>query len=217
MPPIAFLAALPFVIFAFPTALRSEQTGFHQVNFNGHTFTLPIGFEIELAAGPALVERPIHADFDERGFLYVADSSGSNEPVAKQLEKKTHRIVRLQDCTGSGRFDKRTVFADKMMFPEGAMWRGGSLYVAAAAEHLEADRHQGQRHCRPARGMVPGQDADWLCERLTRPVRGAGRVDLLGAKARSPSRSTTRPASCPSSHVQPMFSVAGLTEPASKR
>ena len=28
-------------------------------------------------------------------------------------------------------FDKATVFADNMMFPEGAMWLDGSLYVAA--------------------------------------------------------------------------------------
>jgi putative membrane-bound dehydrogenase-like protein len=103
----------------------------HQVRLNGHTFTLPAGFEIELAAGPPLVERPIVADFDEQGRLYVADSSGSNEKVEIQLLKKPHRIVRLEDADGAGRFDRRTVFADKMMFPEGALWHAGSLYVAA--------------------------------------------------------------------------------------
>ena len=40
-----------------------------QVQLNGHTFTLPAGFEIELAAGPPLVDRPIVADFDELGRL----------------------------------------------------------------------------------------------------------------------------------------------------
>ncbi|HCP39454.1 MAG TPA: hypothetical protein DIT98_16680, partial [Verrucomicrobiales bacterium] len=34
-----------------------------------HTFTLPEGFEIELVAGPPLVERPIVADFDDQGRL----------------------------------------------------------------------------------------------------------------------------------------------------
>jgi putative membrane-bound dehydrogenase-like protein len=103
----------------------------HQVQLNGHTFTLPVGFEIELAAGPPLVDRPIVADFDEQGRLYVADSSGSNDKVDQQLQKKPHRIVRLADTDGDGRFDQRTVFADKMMFPEGTMWYAGSLYVAA--------------------------------------------------------------------------------------
>jgi putative membrane-bound dehydrogenase-like protein len=103
----------------------------HQVRLNGHTFTLPEGFEIEQVAGPPLVNRPIVADFDEEGRLYVADSSGSNDPVKVQLEKKPHRIVRLEDSTGSGKFDKSSTFADKMMFPEGVMWLDGSLYVGA--------------------------------------------------------------------------------------
>jgi putative membrane-bound dehydrogenase-like protein len=46
-----------------------------------------------------------------------------------QLAKRPHRIVRLD--AAEGRFEKATVFADKMMFPEGAMWHAGSLYVAA--------------------------------------------------------------------------------------
>ncbi len=103
----------------------------HQVELNGHTFTLPLGFEIELAAGPPLVNRPITADFDEQGRLYVSDSSGSNEKVDIQLKKKPHRIVRLEDTKGTCKFDKSTVFADQMMFPEGTMWHAGSLYVAA--------------------------------------------------------------------------------------
>src|SRR5207237_5543917 len=36
-----------------------------------------------------------------------------------------------EDTDGDAKFDKRTVFADKLMFPEGAMWLDGSLYVAA--------------------------------------------------------------------------------------
>jgi putative membrane-bound dehydrogenase-like protein len=103
----------------------------HQVRLNGHTFTLPVGFEIEQVAGPPLVNRPIVADFDEDGRLYVADSSGSNDPVKVQLQKKPHRIVRLVDTHGNGKFDKATVFADHMMFPEGVMWLDGSVYVGA--------------------------------------------------------------------------------------
>jgi len=96
-----------------------------------HTFTVPAGFVVERVAGPGLVERPIVADFDEEGRLYVADSSGSNDAVEKQLAEKPHRIVRLEDGDGDGLFEKSVVFADKMMFPEGAMWLGGSLYVSA--------------------------------------------------------------------------------------
>src|SRR5688572_27709179 len=96
-----------------------------------HNFTLPPGFEIELVAPAKLVPRPIEADFDEQGRLYVTDSSGSNDKVEKQLADKPHRVVRLEDSNGDGHFDKSIVFADRMMLPEGAMWLDGSLYVAA--------------------------------------------------------------------------------------
>src|SRR5688572_23351524 len=97
-----------------------------EFKFGSQTLNLPNGFTLERVAGPGLVDRPIEADFDDEGRLYVTDSSGSNEPVAKQLEKKPHRIVRLEDGDGDGVFDKSVVFADKMMFPEGAMWLDGS-------------------------------------------------------------------------------------------
>jgi putative membrane-bound dehydrogenase-like protein len=101
------------------------------VAVDGHTFTVPDGFTVVRAAGPPLVDRPITADFDEKGRLYVADSSGSNDPVQKQLAERPHRILRLEDTDGDGVYDRRTVYADRMMFPEGTMWFAGSLYVAA--------------------------------------------------------------------------------------
>jgi putative membrane-bound dehydrogenase-like protein len=102
-----------------------------EFHLGDRTFTVPDGFTIERVAGPPLVNRPITCDFDERGRLYVADSSGSNDPVQKQLAERPHRIVGLEDTDGDGLFDKQTVFADKMMFPEGTMWLDGSLYVSA--------------------------------------------------------------------------------------
>jgi putative membrane-bound dehydrogenase-like protein len=111
---------------------QPPKVGTHSVKLNGHTFTLPIGFEIEVAAPSSIVPRPITADFDEAGNLYVTDSSGTNDPVQVQLEKKPHRVLRLTDTHGDGKFDRATVFADKLMFPEGTMWLDGSLYVSAA-------------------------------------------------------------------------------------
>ena len=89
------------------------------------------GFEIEVAAGPPLVERPMILSSDDQGYLYVAESSGSNDEVQKQLAERPHSILRLEDVDGDGRYDRRTVFADKMMFPEGVLWHDGSVYVAA--------------------------------------------------------------------------------------
>ena len=72
-------------------------------------------------------ERPGHrwscgqicADLDQDGNLYVADSSGSNENVQEQLRERPHRILRLDDTDEDGVYDASTVFADRMMFPEG--------------------------------------------------------------------------------------------------
>jgi len=101
---------------------------------NGKTFTLPDGFTIEVAAAPPLVERPIEADFDELGRLYVTDSSGSNDDLHQQLTTRPHRVLRLTCSHDDGVFDQRTVFADQMTFPEGCMWLDGSLYVAGVPD-----------------------------------------------------------------------------------
>src|SRR5574341_1509263 len=79
--------------------LLSVAAGAAEFKLPGHTFTVPDGFEVLCAArgGAGLVDRPIVADFDEQGRLYVADSSGSNEKLEKQLQTKPHRIVRLED------------------------------------------------------------------------------------------------------------------------
>src|ERR1051325_5776961 len=102
-----------------------------QIKAGDYTFTIPDGFTLEKVAGPPLVNRPIVCDFDEQGRLYVADSSGSNDNVQKQLQERPHRIVRLEDTDGDGTFDKTVVFADKMMFPEGLMWFDGAVYCGA--------------------------------------------------------------------------------------
>ncbi len=128
---ISWAGCLPIVFAVGFAAGAQANAKTHRMALNGHVFTLPSDFVVELAGATPMVERPIVADFDDEGRLYVADSSGSNEPVGVQLSKKPHRIVRLEDTDGDGKFDKRTVFADKMMFPEGCMWHDGSLYVAA--------------------------------------------------------------------------------------
>ena len=116
------------VLLALVNALPTHGAAF---KFGPQEITVADGFVVERATTPGLVERPIVADFDEQGRLYVAESSGSNDPVKKQLEERPHSILRLSDSDGDGIFDERVVFADKMMFPEGAMWLNGSLYVSA--------------------------------------------------------------------------------------
>lgn len=95
------------------------------------TFQLEAGFSIDRAAGPDLAPRPVSASFDDKGRLYVTDSSGSNLPPAEQLKNPDHRILRLEDTNNDGTYDRSVVFADKVMFPQGCLWHDGWVYVAA--------------------------------------------------------------------------------------
>lgn len=126
-----FFRCQELIDFAIARAQEGAKPVRKEASLDGHKFTLPAGFTIELAAGPPLTERPITGAFDEEGRLYIGESSGTNAKVQEQLAEKPHNILRLEDTDGDGKFDKRTVFADKMMFPEGTMWHDGSLYVAA--------------------------------------------------------------------------------------
>jgi len=131
IPVFLLLASAAFVAGAIQTQPEPKKLDKQKVELNGQSFTVPPGFEIELVAGPPLVERPIHAAFDDQGRLYVTEALGSTDSIAIQRTKKPYRIVRLEDSKGDGHYDRQTVFVDKIMFPEGALWYDGSLYVTS--------------------------------------------------------------------------------------
>ena len=121
------MAAIASVLGAM-TFAEAQTASF---KFAAQTLTVPAGFTVELVAAPPRVNRPISIAFDDEGRLYVTDSSGLSERADKQFAEKPHRIVRLEDRDGDGRFETSTVFANNMMFPQGAMFYEGSLYVGA--------------------------------------------------------------------------------------
>ena len=86
-------------------------------------------FQVTSAVLPGLVKHPMMASFDDRGRLFVADSSGTNYNKSELLEKTPHSVVLLADSDGDGVFDQSSVFADKMTFPQGALWIYDGLYV----------------------------------------------------------------------------------------
>ena len=129
---ISMSHSLRGVVLAGVAALISSAAGGGEFAFEGLSLWVPEGFAVEQVAAPPLIDRPVTFDFDELGRLYVADSSGSNAPVAEQVEKPTHRIIRLEDTDGDGHFDASTEFATGLMIPQGTLWYRGSLYVSAA-------------------------------------------------------------------------------------
>src|SRR5262249_32881919 len=91
---------------------------------------VPSGFVIDRVAGEPDVVFPMFAVFDDRGRLFVAESSGLDLYAELQALTRKCRISVLDDPDDKGRFRKAHVFADKLVFPMGLAWRDGQLSVA---------------------------------------------------------------------------------------
>ena len=118
----------------FPASLDAQSKSWTlpaESDFQAAKLTVPDGFSIEVAAPPPLVAHPTMACFDDRGRLFVAENAGVNLSAAELEEKLPNSVRMLEDTDGDGRFDKATLFADKMTFPMGGAWFGGALYVAS--------------------------------------------------------------------------------------
>jgi putative membrane-bound dehydrogenase-like protein len=72
--------------------------------------TVPDGFKVTLFAGEPDVVQPIAMAFDTRGRLWVVECL--SYPKWRQDGKGSDRVVILEDTTGDGTFDKKTVFLD---------------------------------------------------------------------------------------------------------
>ncbi len=96
------------------------------------------GFEVEIAAGSDLVDYPMFATLDEFGRLFVFESIGNvYEETQEALDNPQFRIKLLVDTDGDGKFDKATIYADKLSFPQGGVFIDGSLYASSAPDLIK--------------------------------------------------------------------------------
>ena len=99
------------------------------------SFKVEPGLRVDLVAAEPLVADPVAMAFDEKGRLFVVENRGyptgpgpGNPPAGV--------IVLLEDRHGNGHFDRRTVFAEGLTFPNGIMpWKGG-VFVTCAPDLL---------------------------------------------------------------------------------
>ncbi len=119
--------------------LRSRQLSKVVKVGDGYTISVPEGFTIERVATPELTQYPMLAFLDDRGRLFVAESSGKNIKGKDMPAQPECRINLLEDTNGDGVFDRSKVFADKLSLPMGALWHRGSLFVASAPNFLRFD------------------------------------------------------------------------------
>src|SRR5262245_65241917 len=79
------------------------------------TMVVPEGFHVTLFAAEPDVQQPIAFCIDDRGRLWVAEAY--NYP--NHGTKAGDRVLILEDTDGDGRFDKRTVFYDRLNYVTG--------------------------------------------------------------------------------------------------
>ena len=82
------------------------------------TFLLPPGYRMELVVADPVIDTPAVIEFDGNGRMYVCefvtympDVEGTNQHAPES------RITRFEDTNGDGTYDKRVVFADKLVLP----------------------------------------------------------------------------------------------------
>ncbi len=95
------------------------------------TLKLPKGFHAELVAAEPMIETPVAVSWDDqarmyvlemRGYMHDMDAAGEDQPIG--------RVSRLEDTDGDGIYDKRTVFADKLLMPRAVMAIGDGALIA---------------------------------------------------------------------------------------
>jgi putative membrane-bound dehydrogenase-like protein len=94
-------------------------------------FQTKAGFTVELAAAEPLVIDPVAIDWDASGRLWVVEMR--DYPAGMDGHwKPGGRVKFLEDIDGDGKYDRATVFLDRLPFPTGVTaWNKGVLICAA--------------------------------------------------------------------------------------
>jgi putative membrane-bound dehydrogenase-like protein len=99
---------------------------------------VPEGYVIEIAADSTLVDFPMFSTLDEYGRLFVFESTGDKyNKTQDAIDSPQFRINLLEDTNADGRYDKSTIFADKVGFPQGGVFYKGSLYASSAPDLIK--------------------------------------------------------------------------------
>jgi putative membrane-bound dehydrogenase-like protein len=99
------------------------------------SFVTQPGFRLELVAAEPLVRDPIALEIDEDGRMYVIELPPYNQYADPKFAG--HAVIkRLEDTNDDGRYDKASVFIDKLSYPSGLACYDGGLFVGDAPDLL---------------------------------------------------------------------------------
>jgi putative membrane-bound dehydrogenase-like protein len=94
---------------------------------------------------PDLVSYPMMGTLDDRGRLFLCESSGNTLNNDQMASHPDYRIRLLEDRDGDGVYETSSVFAEHLTLPAGAVWYRGSLYVASPPDVLKFDGVTGRK------------------------------------------------------------------------
>lgn len=167
---IAFSLLQLFLTFA--SVSYGQEPKANTASIDGINFELAEGLYIEKVADDSLIKWPMIVDWDSKGRLVVAESGGVASPIAEHNEKKLHKIVRLIDNDGDGKFDERLVAADKMDFPEGVLCLGDDILVCAPPMIWKLTDEDGDGVCEKRSVWFDGQSITYCANDLHGPFLG---------------------------------------------
>ena len=138
----------------FSTAANAAERGPFTAEEELKTFKVADGLRVELVATDPMVESPCAMAFDEKGRLFVTENRG----YPSTSEPPQGRVLMLESTKGDGHYDKRTVFADGLSFPNGVMpWDGGLIVTCAPDIYFYKDT-KGTGHADVKRTLLTGFD-----------------------------------------------------------
>src|SRR5262249_11052257 len=163
-------------------------------------FQLPEGFRIELVASEPQLAEPTGMCFDAAGRTYVCELHGYNLdgyydivalnqsgildtavrriPASKEAEAKANKetygtVKLLQDTRGEGRYDKCTVFADRLPPCYGVVPARDGVVVLCAPDIVFLADRDGDGVAEVRETLFTGFGVGEIWTRISNPRRGA--------------------------------------------
>ncbi|MEO6786551.1 MAG: PVC-type heme-binding CxxCH protein, partial [Chthoniobacteraceae bacterium] len=153
-PPHTFAAVLFTTSALFCSAANPSERGAFTPAEELKTFQVADGLRVELVAAEPMVESPCAMAFDEKGRMFVTENRG----YPRTSEPPQGRVVMLESTKNDGHYDKRTVFADGLTYPNGVMpWEGGLIVTCAPDIYFMKDT-KGTGHADVKRVLLTGFD-----------------------------------------------------------
>jgi len=100
------------------------------------TFRLQPGFRMELVACEPLIRDPVAMDFDAHGRMYVVEYPEFNAYSFGESVAVGGAVKLLTDADGDGRYERASLFLDKVAFPTAVACYDGGVFVGAAPDVL---------------------------------------------------------------------------------